>query len=124
MAVRGIVFDDTSFLVFVEDTASHRTMQLRPGDPVAGGRVGQISFDDFGYESAAGAVRKVRIGQNLLGALLPPVVAAPPQPPPTSGPAGGPPGPQSKPGAREPVFEIGPGGQRVRDYVAERSGGE
>lgn len=121
MAVRGIVSDDTSFLVFVEDTVSHRTMQLRPGDPVAGGKVREIGFDDFAFESA-GAVKRIQIGQNLLGTLMPPVVAASPGPQgPATGPAGAPPDSPPK-GAKEPVFEIAPNGQRVRNYVAERAG--
>ena len=126
--LRGIVFDDTSFVLFVEDTTSHRTLQLRPGDAVAGGKVGQISLDEFEYESG-GTVKHVRLGQNLAGAPLPPVQAAAPAGP-TSAPAEGMPAPGPAPGrgpARPvgpggPVYEIGPNGQRVRDYVAERAG--
>jgi len=123
--LRGIVFDDTSFVVFVEDTTSHRTLQLRPGDSVAGGKVGRICLDDFEYESA-GTVKHVRVGQNLAGAPLPPVQAAAPAGP-TTAPAEGMPPPGATPGrgpARPggPVYEISPNGQRVRDYVAERAG--
>ena len=120
-ALRGIVFDDSSYLAFIEDVASHRTMQLKPGDAVAGGRIGQITVDDLGYE-AAGRTTQVLVGQNLLGMKLPPV------PPATSRPAGPPPGgpmpqgmPQMKPPSG-PVFTIGPNGQRVPDLVKERGG--
>src|SRR4029079_10951748 len=85
LAVRGIVSDEQSFLVFIEDTVAHRIMQLRPGDPVAGGKVGHICMDDFSFESA-GASKRICVGQNLLGAPVPPVMPAPPQPPQDQGP--------------------------------------
>ena len=37
MALCGIAMDETSFIAFIEDTISHRTLTLRTGDGVAGG---------------------------------------------------------------------------------------
>lgn len=126
LGLRGIAFDDVSFVVFIEDIASHQTLQLRPGDAVAGGKVGKICLDDFEYESG-GTVKHVRLGQNLMGTPLPPVQAGPPAGPTTAPAEGAPPppaapgrGPAPRPGG--PVYEIGPNGQRVRNYVAERAG--
>jgi hypothetical protein len=120
IALRGIVFDDNDFVVFLEDTMAHRTMQLKPGDRVAGGRIGHISLDDVGYE-ADGAVTQVRVGQNLLGMVLPPT----PPPAPATGPSpGGPQGgpPEAKPPPTGPIYEIGPNGRRVRNLAKERAG--
>jgi hypothetical protein len=120
IACRGIVFDDNDFVVFLEDTAAHRTMQLRPGDPLAGGKVGRISLDDFTYE-ADGAATQVRVGQNLLGMTLPPV--PPPAPAPPSGQGEPPPPPEAKqPPTKGPIYEIAPNGQRVRNLPKERAG--
>ena len=119
IALRGIVFDDNDFVVFLEDTAAHRTMQLRPGDPLAGGRIGRISLEEFGYE-ADGAVTQVRVGQNLLGMTLPPMSIAPPTTAPgPGGPPGGPPEAQPPKG---PIYEIAPNGQRIRNLAKERAG--
>lgn len=121
MAVRGIVSDEKSFMVFIEDTAAHHTLQVRPGDAVAGGKVGKICLDDFSFESG-GASRKICVGQNLLGAAVPAAMPAPPQPAPGTQPEGKPDESKNPKAKKEPVFEIGPNGQRVRNIVAERAG--
>jgi len=120
IALRGIVFDDNDFVLFLEDTAAHRTMQLRLGDPLAGGKVGRISLDEFGFE-ADGTVTQVRVGQNLLGMTLPSV--APTAPTTAPGPAGPPgPSPEAQPPGKGPIYEIGPNGQRIRNLPRERAG--
>lgn len=120
IALRGIVFDDNNFVLFLEDTAAHHTMQLRPGDSLAGGKIGRISLDEFGYE-ADGTITQVRVGQNLLGATLPPTIVTPPATAPSpGGPQGGP--PEAQPPVRGPIYEIGPNGQRVRNLAKERAG--
>src|SRR6185312_8771318 len=100
MALRGIVFDDTSFVAFIEDTMSHRTLQLRPGDSLCTGCVRQITPEGLSYE-CSGKTTHVGIGQNLLGAALPAPQPAPPAP------AGSPPGP---PGPPPPSAGPPPGG--------------
>jgi hypothetical protein len=119
-ALRGIVFDEQSFLIFIEDTAAHRIMQLRPGDPVAGGKVGLICIDDFSFE-AGGASKRISVGQNLLGTQLPPVTPAPPQPPPGTQQASGPNAPDKN--AKPPAMDAPPNGQRVRNATTERAAG-
>jgi hypothetical protein len=119
LAVRGIVSDERSFLVFIEDTAAHRTMQLRPGDLVAGGKVGRICLDDFSFE-CGGASKKICVGQNLLGAIVPAAMPAPAPPPP-----GAEPGAKPEPPPRNPkqpnLVEIGPDGQRGRNVPTQRA---
>lgn len=119
IALRGVVFDDTSFVAFVEDMSAHRTLQLRPGDSLCTGCVRQISLDGLSYE-CSGKLTQVRVGQNLLGAALPP--PAPPQTAPTGPPGPMPPGPPpgAGPPGKGPVYGIGPNGQRIREYTEER----
>ena len=121
MALRGIVFDDTSFVAFIEDTMAHRTLQLRPGDSLCAGSVRQISLDGLSYE-CHGKTTHVEIGQNLLGAALPvpaPPPAATPGPPPPG--TAGPPPPGAGPPGKGPIYGIGPNGQRIREYSEERA---
>jgi hypothetical protein len=99
MALRGIAMDETSFIAFIEDTIAHRTLTLRAGDGVAGGRIRMLDLDELAYEVGSN-VTHVRVGQNLLGGILPPVVMAPPPAP--TGPAG----PPNMPPGAEPA---GPG---------------
>jgi hypothetical protein len=80
----GVVIDDGIYTAFVEDLGGKRTMRLKPGDPVGQGRVKSVTETALEYE-ASGKVTKVQIGQNLLGAPLPP----PPPPPATAQPPGG-----------------------------------
>jgi len=122
LALRGVALDDKSYVAFIEDTVAHRTMQLKVGDALASGRVKQIGLDSLGYESG-GKLTQVRMGQNLLGMLLPPPAPPPPAAPPGA-PAPGEPGPP--PGAMpqgpvEAVYRVGPGGNRVRTFEERRA---
>ena len=127
LALRGLARDDTSFIAFIEDTASHRTLQLKSGDAVAAGRIRQISLDALAYESG-GKLTQVRVGQNLLGVVLPPPVA-PPATQPGSQPGGGPPPGALPPGAAMPPpgqaggveFQIGPNGRRIKAVGPQQS---
>jgi hypothetical protein len=92
LGLTGVVADDGKFTAFVEDLAAKRTLRLKAGDPLVGGRVKSVTEDALEYE-AAGKVTRVQIGQNLLGAPLPP----PPPPPPPAAPAGQPGGPGGPP---------------------------
>ena len=86
IALRGVVLENNSeYSAFLEDTAGHNTIRVRPGDPVGMGRVKAINLDSLVFETPLRTTH-VQVGQNLLGAPLP---AA--QPPP-AGPTGPPPG--------------------------------
>lgn len=89
IALRGVVLEDNSqYSAFLEDTAGHHTMRVRPGDSVGMGRVKTINLDSLVFETPLRTTH-VQVGQNLLGAPLP---AAAPQPAGPGGPAGPPPG--------------------------------
>jgi hypothetical protein len=109
MALRGIAVGETSFVAFIEDTISHRTLTLRAGDGVAGGHIRTLDLDELAYETNS-SVTHVRVGQNLLGGVVPPIMIAPPPPPP--GPPAGPPG--APPDAQPGPVNMAPNGVRTR----------
>lgn len=100
LGLKGIFEGDGRFTAFIEDLASHQTKRLNVGDAIAAGRIKAMTLAALEYE-AGGKSTMVQVGQNLLGAALPP-----PQPPATqpAAPPGGPPG-QPQPG-----MPGGPGG--------------
>ena len=98
LALRGVVRDDSQFLAFVEDTASHRTIQLRSGDSVGAGRIKDITLETVAYESG-GKLMRIQVGHNFLGMPLPPM--PPPSPPQPAPGQVGPNGPQA-PGGPPP----------------------
>jgi hypothetical protein len=108
MALRGITLDENSFVAFIEDTISHRTLTLHQGEGVASGHIQNLSLDELAFESG-NKVLHISVGQNLLGGLMPVAVAPPPPPP--AAPAGGPEG--MPPGAMPPGMQVPPNGQRA-----------
>ena len=99
LALRGVAHDNGEFVALIEDTASHHTMQLKPGQPVGTGRVKQIDLASIEYE-AGGKTKRINVGENLMGMKLPPTSQ------PSQGPAG-PPG--AVPPGAGPPGPIGPG---------------
>ena len=107
LALRGSARDNGDDVALIEDTTSHRTMRLKPGEPVGEGRIKKIDLLSIEYEWSGGS-RRVEVGQNLLGMALPPTT----QPGPPAGPPGqpgqGPPG--AVPGQpMPPGMEMPPG---------------
>lgn len=62
----GVLAQDDQFVAFAENHSTGAILLLRQGDPVARGRVEQITLDTLSY-IANGKVTEVRIGQNLSG---------------------------------------------------------
>jgi len=103
MALRGIAMGDTSFVAFIEDTISHRTLTLHSGDGVAGGRIRSLDLDELAYEGTSG-VMHIRVGQNLLGGIVPPFAPPPPPAAPAAAPTDQAPPPNAiPPGQPMPV---------------------
>ena len=93
----GVVIDDGTYTAFIEDLGGKRTMRLKAGDAVGQGKLKSVGDTSIEYE-AGGKVTRIQIGQNLLGAPLPPPPPPPPKPvqPPPGGPGG--PGAPGQPG--------------------------
>ena len=78
-AFRGVFREGPRLIAFLEDLTSRKTYRLNVGDPVARGRLADITIDQLWYQ--VGEKRSaVEIGQTLDGAIA----AAPP---PTTRPA-------------------------------------
>jgi hypothetical protein len=97
-ALKGIADVGSHLTAFFEDTRSKNVTQAAVGDPIARGRVKKLDLDSIEYE-ANGETKRIEVGQNLNGEVVPPT-------PPASKPAenknnpggpGGPPGPDGAP---------------------------
>jgi hypothetical protein len=100
--LRGVVGEDGQFTAFVEDTTAKSVLELAAGAPLGRGRIKSIDADAIEYE-APGTSKRVEVGQDLSGKVIPPTPTtkpAPPQPPPGEGPPGPPGGPIPGPGPR------------------------
>jgi hypothetical protein len=123
LVLKGIADVEARMVAFVEDRNAKRVVQLAAGEPVARGTVKTINLDGIEYE-AAGATRRIAVGQNLNGEVVPPTPTskpgaaqpqpgqpgqpAPGQPMPPGGapvPPGAPPGPRMQRGAPQAVPE-------------------
>jgi hypothetical protein len=103
--LRGIAESGPQYTAFIEDTAGKRVMELAAGSPVATGRIKSVDIDSIEYE-ATGATRRISVGQNLAGRVVPPTPTskpAAPQPPP------GGPGPGNGPHPMPPGGPVPPG---------------
>lgn len=102
--LRGIVEAGNDLTAFLEDTAAHRIVELAAGAPLGPGRIKRIDVDAIEYD-AQGASRRIEVGQDLGGRVVPPTPAskpAGPPPQPGQGPPGPPNGPGPGPGPRSP----------------------
>jgi hypothetical protein len=105
---RGVVENGGKFTAFIEDRNAKRTTLLAVGESVARGKVKSVTLDAMEYE-AAGSAKRIEVGQDLNGVVVPPTPPAskpappggPPQPGGPSGQPGGPGGPLP-PGTPQP----------------------
>ena len=107
--LKGVVGAEGQFTAFVEDTTAKRVLELSAGAALGPGKIKSIDVSAIEYESA-GTSRRIEVGQDLSGRVVPPTPTSKPaaaQPPPGAGPPpggpGGPPqGPGPGPGQRPP----------------------
>lgn len=105
--LRGIVDAGGECTAFVEDTMAKRIVELSTGAPLGPGRIKRIDSDAIEYD-AMGASRRIEVGQDLAGRVVPPIPASKPavpaQPQAGQGPPNGPPGagPRQMRGPRGP----------------------
>jgi hypothetical protein len=70
MTLRGVALNAGRPVAFVEDAASGKTLRLKTGEAVAGGRITSIGFDTVDFD-AGGKVTRVGVGENLEGVAVP-----------------------------------------------------
>jgi hypothetical protein len=91
--LKGIVEAEAKFTAFIEDKNAKHVTPVGIGGAIALGKIKSINLDAIEYEAAAGGTRRIEVGRNLMGEVVPPT-------PPTSKPsaAPGPGGPGQPPG--------------------------
>ena len=120
--LKGIAQSGDRYSAFIEDAMSKRVMELAGGSPVALGRIKSVDIDTIEYE-AMGASRRVEVGQNLAGQVVPPTPASQPAGPPGPQPPPGQPGGEGPvPGAGEPPMPPGARRKPVRGAPAPDGG--
>jgi hypothetical protein len=121
--LKGAVDVGGRLTAFIEDLAAKRVMQVAVGEPVARGKVKTITLDSIEYEAAGGPAKRIEVGQNLMGVVVPPTPTSKPAGPP--GAPGQPGGPEGAPGAAPGQPGMPPGavpGKPVRVQVAPGPG--
>jgi hypothetical protein len=104
--LRGVAQTGTQYTAFIEDTAAKRVMELAAGSPVATGRIKSVDIDTIEFEMS-GHSRRIAVGQNLAGQVVPPTPAPKPAGPPA--PPGGAPGQGPGPQPGQPGGPMPPG---------------
>jgi hypothetical protein len=103
--LKGVVEADGQFTAFIEDKSGKRVTSVASGGAIAVGRIKSINLDAIEYESAGNA-RRIEVGQNLNGEVVPPT----PTTKPAAGPPPGTPGAPGQPGGPPPGRGGKPGG--------------
>ena len=120
--LKGAVDVGGKLTAFIEDLGAKRVMQVAVGEAIARGKVKTITLDSIEYEAAGGPAKRIEVGQNLMGAVVPPTPtskpAGPPGPPGAPGQPGGPPQPGA-PGQPGGVPAGAVPGQPVRVQVVK-----
>jgi translation initiation factor IF-2 len=90
--LKGIVEAEAKFTAFIEDKNAKHVTPVGIGGKIALGKIKSINLDAIEYEAAAGGTRRIEVGRNLMGEVVPPT-------PPTSKPSVAPgPGGAGQPG--------------------------
>jgi hypothetical protein len=109
LAFKGVADTGGQFTAFIEDLSSKTVSKLAVGDALAQGSIKSINLDAIEYE-VGGVSRRIEVGQNLRGEVVPPTPpATKPSGEPATAPAPGP--PDGQPGSAAPQ---GPSGRRAR----------
>lgn len=92
LVFKGVMDNSGKCIAFIEDLASKHVTQVMAGQPIGRGKIKSINLDAMEFE-VMGAMRKILVGQNLDGQVVPPTPPQPPAPPPGGPPQGAQPGP-------------------------------
>ena len=92
LVFKGVMDNSGKCIAFIEDLASKHVTQVMAGQPIGRGKIKSINLDAMEFE-VMGVMRKILVGQNLDGQVVPPTPPQPPAPPPGGPPQGAQPGP-------------------------------
>lgn len=113
LVFKGVMDNSGRCIAFIEDLASKHVTQVMAGQPVGRGKIKSINLDAMEFE-VMGAMRKILVGQNLDGQVVPPTPPKPPEQPPGGPPEGAQPGPNGP----QPMPMPQPPPQAVRRVVS------
>ena len=88
--LKGIVEAEAKYTAFIEDKGSKQVSSVGVGSAIALGKIKSINLDAIEYEASAGGTRRIEVGRNLMGEVVPPT--PPPSTKPTAAPGPGGPG--------------------------------
>jgi hypothetical protein len=94
--LKGIVEAEAKYTAFIEDKNAKSVTPVGIGGAIALGKIKSINLDAIEYEAAAGGTRRIEVGRNLMGEVVPPT--PPPSTKPTATPGPGGPGQPGQPG--------------------------
>jgi hypothetical protein len=103
LVFRGAARDGSLLTALIEDVAVKQVTRGVVGDKLARGRITAIDLDGLVY-AAGGNSRRILVGQNLEGTVVPPTPPPPPPPPPQAAQ------PPAGPDQQGPGGPAGPGG--------------
>jgi hypothetical protein len=99
MVLKGVVEAGGRFIAFVEDKGSKRVETVTEGATLASGRITGMNLDGIEYQAGGSAAKRIAVGQNLRGEVVPPTPTSKPAPPASAPGAPGMPGqPGMQPG--------------------------
>ena len=99
MVLKGVVEAGGRFMAFVEDKGSKRVETVTEGATLASGRITGMNLDGIEYQAGGNAAKRIAVGQNLRGEVVPPTPTSKPSAPaPPPGAAGAPGQPGVPPG--------------------------
>jgi hypothetical protein len=67
LVLTGISLEDNQKVAFLEDQQADTSLRVKIGDPIANGKVVNITLDALDYRDASGRTIRVQVGFNLAG---------------------------------------------------------
>jgi len=107
LVLTGVSLEDNVKVAFLEDQQAYTATRVKVGDPIANGKVINMTLDSLDYKDAGGRIIRVEVGYNLAGGDVWGV----------SGSAGGPSTQPARSGPRAP-------GESMEDYLKRRRASE
>jgi hypothetical protein len=107
LVLTGVSLEDNVKVAFLEDQQAYTATRVKIGDPIANGKVVNMTLDSLDYKDASGRIIRVEVGYNLAGGDVWGVSSSP----------GGPSTQPARGGPRGP-------GESMEDYLKRRRAGE
>jgi hypothetical protein len=107
LVLTGVSLEDNVKVGFLEDQQAYKVTQVRIGDPIANGKVVNMTLDALDYKDPSGRTVRVQVGYNLAGGDV-------------WGVSGSSAGPSTQPASSAPRAP----GESMEDYLRRRRAAE